>query len=169
MIRTLILLVIVSLAFTHTAMAHAIRFDVEKHPPVVMVHASFSPTSPIADANVEVYAPDSETPFQTGRTDPAGFFAFVPDQDGDWTVVVDDERGHRDRTVVSISEPFFGEGPGEGPDEEEAEPAPIAPQTPQQATNEIPVIYRIIFGLALIFGLTGIFYGMKARQSHKAI
>lgn len=163
MIRTLILLVLASLAFSNAAMAHAIRFDVDKHPPAVKVQAYFSATSPLVDAMVQVYAPGGETPYQSGRTDRAGYFAFIPDESGEWTLEVDDERGHRNRTVINVTGGFFE---GE-PMKEEVEGVPVAMETPPQTTNEIPLVYRIIFGLALIFGLTGIFYGMRARQSQK--
>ncbi len=163
MIRTLILLVLASLAFSNAAMAHAIRFDVDKHPPAVKVHAYFSATSPLVDARVQVYAPEGETPYQSGRTDLAGHFAFIPHETGQWILEVDDERGHRDRTVINITGGFFEDEPLE----EQVEGVPVAPETPPQTTNEIPLVYRIIFGLALIFGLTGIFYGMRARQSQK--
>lgn len=163
MVRSLVLLVIVFVTFSTAAMAHGVLIDVEKHPPAVKVHAYFSATSPIVDARVQVYAPESETPYQSGRTDRAGHFAFIPHETGQWIVEVDDERGHRGSSVINITRDFFEDEPLE----EQVEAVPVAPETPPQTANEIPMLYRVIFGLALIFGLTGIFYGMKARQPQK--
>ncbi len=158
MTRSIILAALILFAFNITLMAHAIRFEVDKKSPAVIVQAGFSGTSPLVDAKVEIFAPGSDKAYQTGRADQAGRFAFVPDEIGNWKVTFDDEMGHFDQINVGISEAFFNR----------KEIAPVIEDTQNQRTHDsLPVIYQIIFGLALIFGLTGLLYGMKARQSLK--
>lgn len=203
MTRSLGLFLILASLVPVTSWAHSIRFDVNEHPPVVTVHAYFSLTSPVADAVVEVFAPGRDAVYQRGRTDRAGYFAFVPSEPGEWTVRIDDERGHRGRTAVRVTGAFFQPGqvhevpedlapgdlhvdgkskePRSADDLSEGErsandlpegvhPADVpgagAPsvQSPALSTEDIPLGYRILFGLALIFGVTGFWYGMRARQ-----
>jgi len=170
MIKSIFLCSVLLLVFSVNTMAHTIRFEVEKHSPTVTVHAYFSRTSPLVDASVEVFSPGNEEAFQKGRTDKHGFFAFRPDENGNWKVTVDDGMGHFDKITVNVSDKFFI-------DEElikDEEPAKaeetkvVNEDKPEQVKQaEIPLIYRIIFGLSLIFGITGIMYGIKAKQSLK--
>ncbi len=159
--KTIVAVLFLCIAVNMSVMGHAIRFDVTEHPPVVKVHAYFSATSPLINAKVEVFAPGTEEVYQTGRTDQAGFFVIVPVGPGEWVVTFDDERGHRGRTVINVTDDFFGDDP--------SETAAIAPpvEAPVKIANDIPLAYRVIFGLALIFGITGVYYGIKARKSNK--
>jgi hypothetical protein len=90
----------------------------------------------------------------------------LPDASGDWTLTVDDERGHTGRIVISIAEDFLAV---DGESAVEDEPA-LVPEQPENHDHEplsvsgIPALYRILFGLALIFGITGTLYGIKARR-----
>jgi len=116
---------------------------------------------------VMIYAPDETQPYQTGRTDKAGYFAFMPNALGDWAFAIDDERGHKDRLVISIDQGFFN-----GDDEiVGAADADLRPEESENKLTEvvqeknIPNVYRVIFGVAIIFGITGTLYGIKARQA----
>ncbi len=197
MTRSIVLFLILGSVVHTTAWAHSIRFDVTEHPPVVTVHAYFSMTSPVADASVEVFAPGRDVAYQHGRTDRAGYFAFVPSGTGEWIVRVDDERGHRGRTVVRITDAFFQPEQAEevladpaagarsaddspagaqsaddmpsaaSASEDRAGRTPATGESPDQTSaysmDDIPLGYRILLGLALIFGVTGFWYGIKAR------
>lgn len=157
--------VIILFCLNPEVVAHAINFETGIHPPVVTVKAFFTRTSPLAGANVIIYAPGQERPYQNGRTDSEGYFAFVPGATGNWTITVDDERGHRGRVIVSIEQGFFDEGGTVHSREQEIEesaPAEVGP-----STGNAPMVYRSITGLAVIFGITGIFYGYKSRQELK--
>ncbi len=167
MIKSIFLCSVMLLVFSANTMAHAIRFEVEKHYPAVTVHAYFTKTSPLVDAYVEVFSPGNEEAFQKGHTDKHGFFTFRPDENGNWKVSVDDGMGHFDRVTVEVSDKFFmNEESIKAEEPAKAEETKIVsddkPEEVKQA--EIPLIYRIIFGLSLIFGLTGIIYGIKAKQ-----
>lgn len=156
MTRTILPCALVMFIFCMDTMAHAIRFTVNQEPPAVIVQAAFSRTAPLADASVEIFAPGSEVPYQKGSTDKQGYFSFLPNETGTWKVSVDDGMGHYDMIAISISSEFFTR-----------EEIIIAGDTEiQQITHDaIPVAYKIIFGLALIFGLTGIMYGIKAKKT----
>ncbi len=58
------------------------------------IRFSYSDGKPLAYESVVVTAPDSAVEFQTGRTDRAGRFAFLPDSPGTWKVRVSTRDGH---------------------------------------------------------------------------
>ncbi len=160
--KTFIPVLLLLFCINPEVVAHAINFETGIHAPAVTVKAFFTRTAPLAGASVVVYAPGQDQPYQDGRTDREGYFAFVPGTTGNWTITVDDERGHRGRVVVSIDPGFFDEGGPVHSGEEETEvsdPAEVGP-----STGNVPVGYSAITGLAVIFGITGIFYGYKSRQ-----
>jgi uncharacterized GH25 family protein len=74
---------------------------------VVTVKAFFSRTAPVANAVVVINAPGDGQPYQSGRTDKSGNFAFIPNALGEWTVSVDDERGHIGKVVIPVSAVFL--------------------------------------------------------------
>ena len=60
-----------------------------------VVSIEYDDGEPVSYAAVKVYSPESQIPFQTGRTDKNGRFIFSPDEEGEWKVVVNDEMGHQ--------------------------------------------------------------------------
>jgi nickel transport protein len=147
------------------AFAHRINFETELHAPAVTVKAFFSRTAPVANARVEIYAPGSDQPFQTGRTDKGGNFAFLPDNQGTWKAEIDDERGHTGQVLISIHDDFFNSSGDQA--EPEGEISQVeAPQAGQagNAAPEIPLLYRVIFGLSVIFNITALAYVFRIRQ-----
>jgi tetrahydromethanopterin S-methyltransferase subunit G len=201
MIRTIIIGLILMYFFSATTHAHRILFETVERPPAATIKAYFSRTSPLADAAVTVLAPGSDQPWQTGRTDKAGHFTFLPDQAGDWVIRVDDERGHVGSTTVHITEDFLHLSRHPAADNnreahqvgsavvreadngdlketaksieknsqhgDEAFPHTEKALTGKNIDREIPLTYRIILGLAIIFGIAGFLYGWKARQNLK--
>jgi nickel transport protein len=76
------------------ARGHEILHDVEQSR-AVAVRAYFPGGEVLAYAQYEVYSPaDPRIPHQKGRTDRAGWLAFVPDVPGKWRVKVVDHTGH---------------------------------------------------------------------------
>ena len=67
-----------------------------------VVEAKYAGGEVMSFAKVTVSAPNSDKPFQTGRTDRNGKFAFVPDVPGTWRLVADDEMGHRLTMAVEV-------------------------------------------------------------------
>jgi len=142
-----------------SALAHGVNVETSFKDGVVVVRSSYSPAQPLIDASVTIYSPaEREKAWQTGSTDKTGHFAFLPDVEGEWTFVVDDRKGHRNSTTITVISDM--------PEQEEVtkdevvEPAEPSGSGPRQFP-------KIITGLSLIFGITGIFYGLKARQRPK--
>jgi nickel transport protein len=133
----------VTLAAPALLSAHALTVDVEPANPAVVLHASYDHAEPAGRADVSIFRPgDTESPYQTGSTDAAGMFAFVPSKPGTWLTIVDDGFGHHTETKVEWSE---------------AE-APAAP--PSRPTNW----QNALTGISLLIGLTGIFLWRQSRE-----
>ncbi len=162
--KTVFFALMLAFGINTLAKAHSIRFEFEEHAPVVTLWAGFSTASPLVNAKVDVYGPDMKSPYQTGRMDQTGRFAFIPTDVGEWRLLVDDERGHRQNARIQIGTDFFAvaEADAEAETPQMVEQAPAETQT--LAATAIPLVYMAIFGLAIIFGMTGIFYGLSARK-----
>jgi len=155
--------------------AHGIRVQTELHPPFVLINAGFSATSMLIDARVEVFAPETASAFQIGRTDTRGNFVFYPERQGEWKVIVDDERGHKRTVNVQIDALFFSMSSNSGEDVKVADVDTLCAHAEAYHDDHhhhhhahdghMSMIYKIILGLALIFGITGIFYGIKSRRT----
>ena len=172
-------------AFLSEVRAHGVQIETSVQAPYVSIHAYFSRTSPIKDALITIQAPGDDKPWQTGRTDMAGNFAFMPNKPGAWVVAIDDERGHKGSTSVVIAEGFFSRS---GTFSSSADGSVVtehflvesnhtlAAEKPvmekeviveSTTTKNIPLVYRAIFGLSLIFGITGITYGMMMHRKFR--
>jgi nickel transport protein len=154
--KYLLLCIILIFIISTESSAHDVTVEITKSYPSVIVRASYFQAEPLSYAEVMIFSPESDVvEYQYGRTDKSGFFAFVPNSRGDWKITVDDEMGHFKETVVSIADDFFTG--------EEAT-AIIAHTNHRSSIHDLQPLYKIIFGLALILGITGIFYWFKARQ-----
>jgi nickel transport protein len=71
----------------------------------LVVEAYYTDGEAMNYAKVTVYAPQKETPFQSGYTDANGRFAFLPDKVGKWKVIFADGMGHRSEQEVSVKTP----------------------------------------------------------------
>jgi nickel transport protein len=122
---------------------HALTVEVQPAAPAVVLRASYDNAEPAGRADVSVFRPgDSASPYQTGSTDAAGTFAFVPSQSGTWLAVIDDGFGHRSETTVE----WTG---GKASLESRSGPAPWQ---------------NALTGVALLIGLTGIWLWRQSRD-----
>jgi nickel transport protein len=152
-----LLCIILILTINIDSSAHDVTVEITKSYPSVIVRASYFQAEPLSYAEIMIFSPESDVvEYQYGRTDKSGYFAFVPNSRGDWKITVDDEMGHFNETIVTIADDFFTG--------EEAT-AIIAHTNHRSSIHDLQPLYKIIFGLALIFGITGIFYWLKARQA----
>lgn len=79
------------------------------------IEFTYDDESPMAFVEVKVYGPNDPTKLsQTGRADKNGYFAFIPDVDGQWLVAADDGAGHLARAELSISSQTEAQKEGEG-------------------------------------------------------
>lgn len=128
--------------------AHDLTVQASLAAPVVVTRAVYGESEAATFIKVEVFSPvvPAEA-YQSGQTDRQGYFAFRPDSSGAWRVIVDDEIGHRGEKIVMVPEPFAASSGGS---------LPLGVSRWERAG----------LGVALLLGLTGIVYGMRARRSH---
>lgn len=140
--------------FLSTALsAHELIVEAEFRSPFARVQVSYYDGAEARDADVTVWAPDSgEDSFVSGRTDRNGAFAFVPDQTGQWRIVADDGRGHREVLDLSVSESAAAPAPANS-----ANPTP--PANPARRS----LFERALTGLSVLFGLTGLWMWRRSR------
>jgi nickel transport protein len=130
--------------------AHELEAAVTLTPPAVIIRAAYGGSDPVAFAKVQVFAPSAASQeFQTGVTDRRGYFSFIPDGPGQWRVLIDDEEGHRREVSVTVPKPFHN--------------------NPGPATTSGSRLERAVTGVALIFGATGILYGLIARRAARRL
>jgi nickel transport protein len=140
--------------------AHDVSIEITKNYPSVILRASYFQAEPLSYASVMIFSPGSDVvEYQNGRTDKSGYFAFVPNETGEWKITVDDEMGHYTQSIVTISDDFFTN---------EGTNAVVAHSNRRSSIGDLQPLYKIIFGLALLFGITGIFYWSKAKQALQA-
>ncbi len=107
----------VSLAAAATAppaLAHETLHEVARGK-AIAVRATFADGEALAYVPYEVWSPaDPKIPWQKGRTDRAGWLAFVPDAKGAWRVKVIEETGHGLDLLVEADAAGPAEGPASG-------------------------------------------------------
>ncbi|AEB07965.1 hypothetical protein [Desulfobacca acetoxidans] len=132
------------------ALPHGVEGSIEKGGLVVV--AKYVGDEPMSYAKVTITSPASEKPFQTGRADHNGKFAFVPDLPGEWRFVADDEMGHRLSMTVKVDENSLAEPTG---------PLPQPPSGSKDLTS------RAFFGVAVFLMAASLMFwwqGKKVRQ-----
>ncbi len=167
--RSLLALLLSILANT-ALLAHGLHVTPVFSSPSVIVYSGYSETQPLAGALVTVHSPaDQVKPFQTGITDIHGKFAFIPDAAGEWIFSVDDKLGHAEKAKITVSAEF-ADRTIEAPvvmRESATSPESTADHEAEvvhEHEHEIPLAYKLITGLSLIFGITGVYYGIKSRN-----
>jgi nickel transport protein len=85
------------------AFAHGVGYRIVDG--AVALSFYYSTGDAMAWMEAEVFSPnDAEFPFQTGRTDAEGCFAFVPNTPGLWRVAVKDNQGHMAEAEVGVEQ-----------------------------------------------------------------
>ena len=68
------------------------------------VEFTYDDETPMAYAEIKIFGPNDPAKLsQTGRTDKNGFFAFIPDAEGQWLMTADDGAGHLAKAELSVS------------------------------------------------------------------
>lgn len=137
--------------------AHGLDIGILRRPPAVVLSSAYSGAEPLAYAAVKIYAPGNDgEEFQSGHADAAGRFAFVPDREGQWRAVVDDEMGHRKELTIAVDGAFMKAAKSGGP----------AGSSGLDHGGAPPSLWmRAAAGVAVIFGAAGILYGAGVRKS----
>lgn len=143
------------LGLTEPVQAHGANIEYRDRT-AVEVRASFDTGEPMANAQVTVYAPDDPSqPWQTGTTDEAGRYVFVPESDlsGDWTVRVR-QAGHGDIVTISRDET------AQSSESEDWSSSVVA------SAGETNVPQRVVTVAAVVWGCIGTaFYFSRPKNS----
>lgn len=99
-------------------------------------------------AKVSISVPDSETVFQTGRTDRNGRFCFFPDTGGIWKIVVDDEMGHRLEMTVNADQ----------------NPKQSVPSVSSDKSHPLNKMSKVFLGISVILCLTALILWLNAGK-----
>lgn len=168
----LIIFILLSILACENGFSHGLELRTEEMPPFLVVHAGFSGHHhEIGNVNIRVFSPDSDEPYQEGKTDVHGKFGFGPDRAGTWKVIADDGMGHRETLDILLSEDFFGENREDvvetASQEDTAGSDPSVAHSHEFTIAGIPLLYRVLFGFAIIFGLTGLLFGFMSKMKSR--
>jgi len=121
--------------------------------------AMYDDGEPMSYAKVEIMAPETSLPFQSGRTDRNGTFVINTDIPGTWNVIVSDGMGHR-LTLDFPVEPDKEPSQSSAREAHQAQQKAVAASLPNGTNRYL----QIICGLSLIFGVWGVLFGWKSRR-----
>jgi hypothetical protein len=177
--------------------AHGMTLVLEQRGDVVVATVRYAGGTPVVGADIVIRAP-GDAAYQSGRTDAAGLFAFVPAHPGEWQVLVDDGMGHR-RTArfafETAAAPAQGNGGATDGNAGDGSAAATGSDGNDVATefagNDVAtgaaagdgraavgvttsgvsaetMPWRLAAGLSLLLGITGFGYGVAARRRNGA-
>ena len=153
-----IILIIIFLLVPLSIFCHELQVVVNLRPPFVVIHSQYGDNEFCSYADVSIFSPESDsTEFQIGNADKNGNFSFLPDQPGMWAVKVDDGMGHVKKTGIEVNDSFFS-------DQQKGTNSSAVSAYADRSAEKIPVYLKAVFGLILIFGITGILYWIKASR-----
>jgi len=143
-ITQIIILPALFFIYSH-AWAHGVVYEL-KEGKTVIIKVNYDDGEPMSYAEVKIFSPDNkDIEHQNGRTDKNGCFAFLPDQIGKWKVIVNEGTGHGVVKEVEIKEAIKIEA----------------------TTKGWPRWQKLITGISIIWGLTGLVYYFKIREREK--
>jgi nickel transport protein len=147
-----------------TAYLHGITVRLAPEGRTVVATCHYEGGTPVAGANVTLFAPGVDAPYLAGSTDPAGFYAFVPSNSGEWRIVVDDGMGHRREARIEVVGDLGVALDHEHPEASSAVAASGDHAHSHEAEgSDRP--WKLATGLSVIVGLTGFSYGFTARRT----
>uniref|UniRef100_UPI004056E8DC hypothetical protein n=1 Tax=Candidatus Electrothrix sp. TaxID=2170559 RepID=UPI004056E8DC len=94
---------LLGLTFPGEAQPHAVHGETGSSSEALCTSASYDDGETMSYAAVEIFAPNAELPFQSGRTDRNGYFCFRPDTTGQWKITIKDADGHFVRLGIKVS------------------------------------------------------------------
>ena len=131
----------------------------------VLLSFYYADQMPMAYSEVQIFSPaDANIPYQKGRSDQNGFFAFKPDQPGVWSFSANDGQGHLSPGEVQISAGQLNQNLGSDESGQNQSELPLARGG---ASAEGPEPLKIILGLSLIANLALIFLWRKKPGNNK--
>ncbi len=115
----------------------------------MVLQAYYDGGDPMSFVKIKLTGPDGKT-YQAGNADAKGFFAFVPDRQGKWTLVANDGMGHRAELTVDA-----------GPE------CQTAKQAAQSSDQGVPTWAKAAWGLSAFMFIFGVFSWLAARRRTK--
>lgn len=132
--------------------------------PVRTVYFRYSTGEPVSFARIKIFPPSTRernVEALVSITDRNGVFCFIPDEEGEWRVDMEDGMGHKGTIAVNA---VFGR---------EAEAAALTGGDAKPA-GRTPLVFNIALGLSLLLNIFGVWYllgrfrrGAEGNDAHK--
>jgi nickel transport protein len=121
--------------------------------PVRTVYFKYSTDEPVSFARIKLYPPstrEGNVESLVSITDRNGLFCFIPDEEGEWRVDMEDGMGHKGS--ISVNSVFSGEAP-----DAESGGGPGNAARP-------PLAFNIALGISLLLNIFGLWHILAARR-----
>ena len=144
----------VPILFAGACFAHGVGYRTPSFAPVAL-EFFYSTGEAMSYREAKVFSPsDEKYANQTGRTDAAGRFAFVPDVPGIWRVIVQDEEGHRAAAEIDVAESSL----------KASAKASVAEEA---APFDRDIFIRAALGVSLLFNVTAFVSLLRRREKKR--
>lgn len=115
----------------------------------VGIEAKYDGGEPISEAETKIFSPEDKIKiFQEGYTDINGRFLFYPDKPGKWRVFISDGMGHGVSTSIDIKDIK-------------------TMKTGKTGNIPVPLYNKVLTGISIILGITGILFYIVAVKRQK--
>ncbi|MDR2098259.1 MAG: DUF4198 domain-containing protein [Spirochaetaceae bacterium] len=148
---------IFGLVFPAVVFGHGVEvYDVSgEERPVRVVYFKYSTGEPASFAKIKIFPPSTaerNVESLVSITDRNGIFCFIPDEEGEWRVDMEDGMGHKGSIIVNAAAV-----------QTEADGDSGVAETGGRA----PLLFNILLGLSLLANIFGIWYllGLKKRKT----
>jgi nickel transport protein len=159
-----IMIGLVLAGMSEQAIAHSVLL---KHQSVqaLEIQANYDSGEPMKNAQVTVYAPNTQQPWLKGSTNDRGYFAFVPDrtQPGTWSVKVRSE-GHGNIINIPLVATSTASIDSASDKNMATEQGTLEPVTASSAVGFTP-LQKAIMATAVIWGFMGTALFFQRRQA----
>ena len=140
------------------ALAHGVGYREAGGLSPVALEFFYSTGEPMSYREAKVFSPaDEKFAHQTGRTDAAGRFAFVPDVPGLWRVVVRDEEGPQATAELDVTEALLKGG------SVKSEATSVPPADSNNPPEGLDLLIRAALGVSLLFNLAAFILLIRLR------
>lgn len=158
--KYLFVISITLLCQNHIVWAHGVSGRILTNKKPIGLEFIYSTGDVAPYANIEVYSPDDHTiEYQNARTDQHGYFAFIPNKPGDWTVIMSDNMGHRTETILTFTEEDLLP-------QDSYNVVSTSPDTELYLLKDIPMWLRATLGISLLLNIfVGLFVILQYRKN----
>jgi len=134
-----LLIVFATLLFSHN-LVHTISKEQS-----IVVSFSFGQKDDFSFQSYEVYAPNSEIPFDVGRTDAHSRVSFLPNTQGKWKIKAFSEDGHGKIVDIEVDENML----------------------PDIDANNNNTFQKALIGIMILLCIFGLIYIKKYKKNEK--